>query len=115
MKIDGFEVGYKLSISIDFDGVIHKYGLGWHNGSIYDKQIIGAKKAIDKLKKKYKIVISTCRQPIEDVEVWLKKNDIYFDLVTNNKEPARFYIDDNGIRFNSWKDTLELIEKYENL
>lgn len=109
MKIDGFEIGDKMNISIDFDGVIHKYGLGWHNGSIYDKQINGSKKAIEILKKTYKIVIFTCRQPTKDVEKWLKKNNIYFDLVTNFKEPSRFYIDDNAIRFTNWNETLKLI------
>jgi len=30
-----------MNIAVDFDGVIHKYSKGWHNGQIYDGPVPG--------------------------------------------------------------------------
>jgi len=30
------------TVALDFDGVIHKYSKGWHDGTIYDDPIEGA-------------------------------------------------------------------------
>ena len=57
----------------------------------------------------------TSRQPISEIKSWLNENNVYFDKITNDKIICKFYIDDNSIRFNNWKDTLKLIENYENL
>lgn len=35
-----------MTISIDFDGVIHQYSKGWQNGEIYDPPIRGAARFI---------------------------------------------------------------------
>ena len=40
------------TIAIDFDGVIHKYSKGWHDGTIYDKANEGAFEFIRELMKK---------------------------------------------------------------
>lgn len=39
-------MNHKKRLLIDFDGVIHKYSKGWHDGSIYDGAVEGA---LDKL------------------------------------------------------------------
>lgn len=113
---------------IDFDGTIHRYSKGFHDGSIYDKPFEGAKEAIDWLKNQgYEIVIFTARasqqsaeeqgwnhkQQIENVETWLTDNEIYYDRVTAEKLAADFYIDDLAITIKDgdWKTVLGIIKK----
>jgi uncharacterized HAD superfamily protein len=115
MKIDGYEIGKKMNISIDFDKTIHSYHRGWDDGSIYGFPIKDVKKAIDELKKEFRIVIFTCRHPLRDVEKWLRNRDIYFDKITHLKEPSKYYIDDNAIRFTNWKHTMVFINERKNL
>ena len=106
-------------ISIDFDGVIHKNSKGFHDGTIYDEPISGTKEALEFLSKKFTIVISTCKaipeRPLingktgtELIWEWLKKYDLdkYISDVTDKKIRASFYIDDKGIRFTNWEQTL---------
>lgn len=59
------------SIAIDFDGVIHDYPKGWHDGSIYGSMMPGAAEALDELMKKYCVFIFTAREP-EQVMPWLE-------------------------------------------
>jgi len=113
-----------MVISIDFDGVIHRNSKGFHDGTIYDKPVKGTKKSLRKLYTKgFDLVISTCKADpdrplvngkngIELVWEWLEKWELdqYIMKVTNEKPRALFYIDDKGIRFESWKDTLKIIE-----
>ena len=42
---------------------------------------------------------------------WLEKYDISkcVDEVTAEKPRAEYYIDDKGIRFNNWKETLDIL------
>lgn len=114
----------KKTLAIDFDGVIHKYSKKYYDGTIYDKPIKNAKKALKKLAKLYKIVIFTTRlNPCfdevnkekgvnvrKDILEWLKKNEfkknIHWHELTNNKPAAIAYIDDRGIRFTNWQDIL---------
>jgi histidinol phosphatase-like enzyme len=49
------------TIAIDFDGVIHSFELGYHDGTIYGSPIEGSIDAIKKLSKKYHIVIYTAK------------------------------------------------------
>jgi hypothetical protein len=97
----------KQTIAIDFDGVIHAYSQGWHDGDIYDDPVPGTKEAIKKLMNKgYKVVVFTARTDLEEIGVWLKYHDIVVDKITNTKPRAIAYIDDRGIRFTNWKDIL---------
>ena len=45
------------NIAIDFDGVIHNFNKGWHDGTCYGKPIPGALEAIRNLSQNYKIII----------------------------------------------------------
>ena len=88
----------KKTISIDFDGVIRD--------CMTDKPVEGVIQALKWLKNKgYKYVICTGRKNLAPVELWLKANVIN-SKPTNKKTPAVAYIDDRGIRFINWKDTL---------
>jgi len=109
-------------IGIDFDGVIHKYSMGWKDGSIYDDAIDGALETILKLSSKYEVYIFTTRareelNQIGMIKDWLtnqagaKELDPMFFMnliITDKKLPAIAYIDDRGIRFTNWMD----IKKY---
>jgi len=49
------------NLCIDFDGVIHSYHLGFHDGTIYGYPIEGSLDAVRELSKKYKIIIFTAK------------------------------------------------------
>ena len=119
----GFEKD-KKNISIDFDGVIHDWSKGWHDGTCYGEPIKGALEAIKLLSKKYQIIVFTAkcrpdRPPINGktgkqlVIEWLKKHDLldYISEVTHEKPRAMIYIDDKGYRFQSWNNTIKYLEE----
>ena len=112
-----------LNIVIDFDGVIHVNSKGFYDGTIYDKPIKGVKKALKSLyNNEYRLIIFTCKADperplingksgIELIWEWLEKYDMdqYIQEITYQKPRALFYVDDKGIRFENWKETLEVI------
>jgi len=121
----GFE-SEKKNLAIDFDGVIHNADKGWHDGTCYGDPLPGSLEALLNLSEKYNIVIFTAKakpdRPLVDgktgvihVLEWLKKYNVaqYIDSVTSEKPRADLYIDDNGYRFENWKDTLNFIKSYE--
>ena len=106
------------SVGVDFDGVLHRYSRGWHDGTIYDGPVEGAFDALDALRKHYAVFIFTTRN-VEQVAEWLLTygqkcvadpqqkiekfwNDSDTLLVTNRKLGAIAYIDDRAIRFTNW-------------
>lgn len=113
----------KTSIAIDFDDVIYKNSKGWHDGTIYDKPIDGALKALKELASRYRVVVYTSKvrddRPLVNnktgvvlVNEWLKKYefDQYVDEVTHIKPRAVAYIDDKAIRFVDWVSTLQQLK-----
>jgi hypothetical protein len=127
MSTNSFPPEYKDDINnlaIDFDGVIHTYDKGWHDGTCYGKPIPGALRSIRQLSKKYKIIIYTAKAKpdrplvngktgIELVEDWLKKYKFYkyISKITAEKPRAFLYIDDNAYRFVNWDDTINFVKK----
>lgn len=114
-------------IAIDFDGVIHGNSKGFYDGTVYDEPIEGAVQAIKKLAKKYTVVIFTAKakkdRPLvngmtgeELVWEWLVKYkiDSYIKEVTSEKPRAICYIDDKGVRFESWEQTLNFLDETYN-
>ena len=114
------------SIAIDFDGVVHKYSKGWHDGTIYDEPFEGAIEGIRSLMNNYYVFIFSTRPP-EEIVGWFydrvfigeqlfpfKKipDDVVFweeQLVlgvTNRKLPAVAYIDDRAFLFRDWEGVL---------
>jgi hypothetical protein len=121
-EVDRISDDEKNSIAIDFDGVIHRNSKGFHDGTIYDDAIEGSYESLEKISKTYRIILFTCkanpnrlqidgRTGVELVEEWLEKHDMlkFVDKVVWGKPNAKFYIDDKGIRFINWKDTLKEI------
>lgn len=126
MKVSEIKSIEEPTIAIDFDGVIHKYSKGWQNGKIYDEPVEGVKEALEKLSKKYRLIVFTTRESGTPPELgtikntsnvwwWLRKNELdkYIYDVTNKKpKEAKLFIDDRAIRFENWEDTLSKVEKY---
>ena len=50
----GFEKELE-NIAIDFDGVVHTFDKGWHDGTCYGEPIEGSLEAIKKIAEKYDI------------------------------------------------------------
>ncbi|MFJ4551050.1 hypothetical protein ACIP4X_17790 [Streptomyces sp. NPDC088817] len=115
-----------MTVAVDFDGVIHAYTKGWQNGEIYDPPMPGAFEALDQLMATHPVFIHTSRTP-EQVAQWLIDNapddmalSVTYEaaadrefwnergilLVTSRKLPAQVYIDDRGLHFRNWEQTL---------
>jgi hypothetical protein len=114
-------------IAIDFDGVIHSFELGFHDGTIYGTPIEGSIEAIKRIAKKYKVVIYTAKakkdRPLINgkdgitlVWDWLEKYDLskYILDVTAEKPRCICYIDDKAIHFINWDQTLNDLSKFTN-
>lgn len=110
-------------LAIDFDGVIHKNSKGFHDGTIYDEPVSGAVDAIKQLAEKYDIVVFSAKakpdRPLvngktgeELIWEWLGKYNLipYIKEVTAEKPRAIAYIDDKGIRFESWAQILNKLK-----
>jgi 5'(3')-deoxyribonucleotidase len=122
----GFEKDLK-NIAIDFDGVIHDFSKGWHDGTCYGTPLPGSLYAIKELSKNYNIIIFTAKvkpdRPLvlgktgtQLVTKWLKDYNVlqYINEITCEKPRAQIYIDDKGYRFENWKDTLQNVERILN-
>lgn len=112
------------TIAIDFDGVIHRYSKGWHDGTIYDPPMPGAIDGIRRLQQRYAVYVFTSRE-IEQVVPWLDQHGVdcapdgppypvfwpYQDqvLVTNRKLPAVAYVDDRAVPFTTWPNLLDVL------
>lgn len=122
------KINYETSsnIGIDFDGVIHNNSKGYHDGTIYGEPLPETKQALKKLSEKYTLIIYTCKASperplvnektgIELIWEWLKKYNLrqYISDVTFEKPRVKFYIDDKGIEFKNWDQTLKKILEKE--
>ena len=109
----------KNQLGVDFDGVIHKNSKGFHDGTIYDEPVEGAREALEHLSKENNIIIHTCKAKkdrglvngktgIELVWEWLEEHDLaqFVSKVTAEKPRAKYYIDDKAIKFTDWKKAL---------
>lgn len=98
-------------ILIDLDRVIHKYSLGWRDGTIYDEAVEGAIPAIKKLQKAgFEVVVFTTKSSLGKernkwIKEWLRERGLSLK-VTWEKLPAIAIIDDRAIRFTNWIDIL---------
>jgi len=111
------------TVAVDFDGVIHAYGRGWQDGSIYDEPLPGAIDGVKALQETYAVFVFTSRDPLT-VCRWLEERGIpstidlppdnvpaFWNsqavvLVTNRKLPAVAYLDDRAVRFVDWDQAL---------
>jgi adenylylsulfate kinase len=105
----------KKTVSIDFDGVIHRYSNGFQGlDNAYDPPMDGAKESIESLVSEGYCVKILSSRPKETIYKWLKhyRMDHLIDEVSNHKFPATIYIDDRGYHFKDWETTMK--EIYEH-
>lgn len=118
-----------MTIAVDFDGVLHTYDKGWHDGTIYGDWQPGAVEALSRLMHRDAVFVHTTRNP-RQVTRWIEQHSGYaFEcttrlprtwwgrrkpfwiergllLVTDRKLPAVAYIDDRAVRFETWEQAL---------
>jgi len=109
----------KLTICLDFDGVVHSYKSGWQGVAIIpDPPVDGTKEAINRLRETHEVVIFSTRCKTEEgrkaIFSWLKKHGIVVDKVSEHKPPAIIYIDDRGIQFRGWVDCMAEIRLFKH-
>ena len=109
-------------VMIDFDVPVHKYSKGYFDSQIYDVPTEGSKEALQFLKNEgFEVIVFTTRVSQEEhpetykvneeaIRSWLDEHGIPFDRITSEKLLALAYIDDRGVRFNNWKDTIETLK-----
>ena len=125
--LDFVNKGEKSVLMVDFDNVIHNMTKHWHDGTIYGEPIEGTEDALKSLSEKFDLIIYTCKanpeRPlvnnmtgIELIWEWLDKYGLkkYIKDITFDKLNAVAYIDDKAVKFTSWKDCFQKLEK-ENL
>lgn len=126
------------TVALDFDGVLHPYTKGWHDGTCYDPPTADAVRALDELMGTRPVAIMTAR-PLDPVGDWLDEHvphipyvldyQMQFDhwadnttlLVTNRKIVAAYYVDDRAIRFgqgrramaDGWDDLTLVIDHWD--
>lgn len=114
------------TVAVDFDGVLHTYDKGWHDGTIYGDWKPGSVTALSQLMQQYAVFIHTTRDA-KQVARWIEQQSGYaFEcttrvprsgfwneqgalLVTDRKLAAIAYIDDRAVRFTNWPDALTAV------
>ena len=125
--LDFVNKGEKSVLMVDFDNVIHNMTKHWHDGTIYGESREGTEDALKSLSEKFDLIIYTCKanpeRPlvnnmtgIELIWEWLDKYGLkkYIKDITFDKLNEVAYIDDKDVKFTSWKDCFQKLEK-ENL
>lgn len=104
---------YRPCIAIDFDGPLHAYSKGWHDGTIYDGPTPGAKAAVSALMGAgFDVVVYTARKPVSDIVRWLAAWGFPPMAVHSEKPPALAYIDDRGIHWRNWQQAIEDLREF---
>jgi hypothetical protein len=121
----------RTTLAIDFDGVIHSYHLGWHDGSIYGSEIEGAFDSLRLLMKDHNVFIFSSRKSRQILD-WISEQmpDVPFEIVdkdalfwnkkgvigiTNRKLAACVYVDDRAVRFDNWKRAMALVSLHKKV
>jgi hypothetical protein len=108
----------RLTVCLDFDGVLHSYKSGWCGADVIpDPPIHGTRDAVERLRQLYRIVVHSARCRTEAgrqaVANWLHKHGIVVDEVCEHKPPALIYVDDRAVRFRGdWDDLLTDIREF---
>jgi hypothetical protein len=108
----------RLTVCLDFDGVLHSYRSGWCGSEIIpDPPVHGTRESVARLRQHYRVVVHSSRCHLEAgrraVQHWLQKYGILVDEVCEHKPPAHVYIDDRAVRFRgNWDDLIDEIRQF---
>lgn len=104
-------------LCVDFDGVIHWYRNGYHDGTIYDEPTPGAQDAIRKYMEHFTVVIYSARANTTEgayaIQQWLRVHDFPDVPVVSVKPPAFVTIDDRAVTFTGIWPSVHLLQKFE--
>ncbi|MFA7120239.1 MAG: hypothetical protein WC277_02050 [Bacilli bacterium] len=93
----------KPLLSLDFDGVLHRYRQGYHDGTIYDGPTPGALEFVREAQNHFLLVIHSARartlEGRRDIQVWLVKYGFPQIPITSEKPPAFLHLDDRAATF----------------
>lgn len=103
-----------LRLACDFDGVLHDPN-NVPKGYKLGQPIKGAQEALKGLKEQGAIIVihsvwADTEQKCEAISKWCRFFHIPYDFITNQKPVCDFYIDDHGLHFESWEQTLAEIK-----
>lgn len=99
------------TIAVDFDKTLANTS-GYPDYNILDP-LDDAVESMQQLKKDgWKLIIYTARSwhDYNLVKAWLKMYDIPFESICCGKVFAKYYVDDRGLQFNSWKEIMKKIK-----
>ena len=74
----------------------------------------GCIEALNRLKQMgYKIYLYTGRHinQFDPTMQWLGRNGVPYDHIIFGKPPAKYYVDDSAIRFDSWEQVLQEVQR----
>jgi hypothetical protein len=109
-------------LALDFDGVIHRYGEGFRDGSVYDEPTPGARAAIAEYLDHFTVVILSSRARSRHGRLAIGRYLDRFGFPRNNadgtpigitavKPPAYVSIDDRAVTFTgSWPTATALLD-----
>ncbi len=93
----------KPLLSLDFDGVLHNYSRGYHDGTIYDGPTPGALDFVLQAQERFLLVIHSARARTKTgkraIRAWLKQYGFPDLPVTAEKPPAFLHLDDRAVTF----------------
>lgn len=113
----------KPILSLDFDGVLHRYSKGWQSGALYDPITDGFFEWAEEAVKTFKLVVFSSRSKdirnIDDMYEWYLSQLVKYEEATGrvvadevrymdfvqHKPTAFLTIDDRGLTFTgNWSD-----------
>lgn len=115
----------RKTIAVDFDGVIHSYHKGWHDGTIYGHCKEGAVECLTELAIDFEIIIYSTRcfdrvvngklqkNQVEEIKQKLDEWGVPYDGIADKHNPKPLcvlFIDDNAHHFKGeWSDNMDAI------
>ena len=123
LKQDLFDMGFKRTICVDFDGVVHWYRQGWSEGAIYDEPVPGAFAWLTSMVEDegFEVAIYSSRSKhpngVEDMKRWFRHHaldeDVLFSFEFPTQKPAAWLtIDDRCFQFKGLFPTKEYLLGY---
>lgn len=112
----------KITLAVDFDGVIHSYTSGWKGeDKIPDPPVHDAIPFLGRAVEEFDVVIYSTRAKNlagrKAIRDWLEKHGLHEETleqikITSGKPPAILYIDDRAYRFEGAFPSMEMIKAF---